>query len=120
MADYGIKASKEFINVLTATDVSKLNFTSKYELFKSLYKGIKQIPSGGTVTIVHGFKYYPVFLCFAESKITANHKLLSTASRTVASLSSKTTTYEVSIRDWASSGVRAVFYNVLEEPISIQ
>src|SRR3990167_10756936 len=120
MDSYGIKSSQEFIDVTKATSASQFNFNSKYEKFKSKLKGIKEIPSNGTVTIVHGFKYYPVWLCFAESKITANHKLLSTASRTVASLSSKTDTNQVSIRDWAGTGARAVFYNILEDPVSLQ
>ena len=120
MDSYGIKASKEFVDVTKATVASQFNFNSKYETFKSLLRGIKEVPSNSTVTIVHNLKYYPVWLCFAESNITANHKVLSTASRTVARLSSKTDTYQVSIKDWNASGARAVFYNILEDPASLQ
>jgi len=117
--NYGVKAGDEWTDIRYTKDVSKIMFSNKYEMFKTQIERIDQIPDGGTLNITHGLSYTPVFLIYAKSNFTANYKMLAVAARTLTKLRTSTTTVTTSIIDSAAAGLREVFVNILEDPISL-
>ena len=119
MADYGIKVSNGNTNIVSLTDVSKINFSSRYEMFKTAIERKTEVASGGTLNITHNFRYVPVFLLFGKSNVTANYKQLCTAARALTGWRTSTTTTTVAAQDHEATGTREIFANILKDPISL-
>jgi len=71
MADYGIKISKEGVDVKTATD-EQLAFSSKYLVSKVVQNGTFSInvispDTDYTTTIYHNLGYRPICIAFADT-----------------------------------------------------
>lgn len=117
--NYGVKAGDGWTDVRNLTDVSKIKFSNKYEMFKTFIERISEIPSGGTLNITHNLLYTPVFLIYGKSNFTANYKMLCTAARALTGFRTSTTTSTTSVIDNEGGGAREAFVNILEDPISL-
>ena len=70
MADFGIKISKDGVDVNTASD-SQLVFSSEFNVLKIISQGSANIvhgtASGGTTSVAHNMNFTPTFLAFINS-----------------------------------------------------
>lgn len=116
--NYGVKVGNGLTSILDTTDVSKIMFSNKFEMFKTFIERTDQVPDGSTLNISHNLRYTPVFLIYGRSNITANYKMLCVAARVLTGFLTSTTTAITSVQDVGPEGTREAFVNILEDPIS--